>query len=120
MITNAPQFDLPKRLWQKLVEAAHISNQERWADINKQKLEALTLQLTKAIFNVEGKSTFKEEFVTAGGIDLKEINFKTFESKIHRNLYFAGEVLNIDAITGGFNFQNAWTGGFIAAKAIAE
>ena len=120
MITNAPQFDLPKRLWQKLVEAAQISNQERWADINKQKLEALTLQLTKAIFNVEGKSTFKEEFVTAGGIDLKEINFKTFESKIHRNLYFAGEVLNIDAITGGFNFQNAWTGGFIAAKAIAE
>lgn len=120
MIANSPQFDLPKRLWQKLVEAAQINNQERWADINKQKLEYLTLQLTKAIFNVEGKSTFKEEFVTAGGIDLKEINFKTFESKLHENLYFAGEVLNIDAITGGFNFQNAWTGGFIAAKAMAE
>jgi len=120
MIANSPQFDLPKRLWQKLVEAAQIDNQERWADINKQKLEDLTLQLTKALFNVDGKSTFKEEFVTAGGIDLKEINFKTFESKIYKNLYFAGEVLNIDAITGGFNFQNAWTGGFIAAKAMAK
>jgi len=120
MIANSPQFDLPKRLWQKLVEAAQIDNQERWADINKQKLESLTLQLTKAIFNVDGKSTFKEEFVTAGGIDLKEINFKTFESKLHKNLFFAGEVLNIDAITGGFNFQNAWTGGFIVAKAITN
>ena len=120
MITNSTQFDLPKRLWQKLVEAAQIGNQERWADINKQKLEALTHQLTKSIFNVEGKSTFKEEFVTAGGIDLKEINFKNFESRLHENLYFAGEVLNIDAVTGGFNFQNAWTGGFIAAKAIAN
>jgi predicted flavoprotein YhiN len=65
---------------------------------------------------VTGKSTFKEEFVTAGGVALKEINFKTFESKIHKNLFFAGEVLNIDAVTGGFNFQNAWTGAFIAAQ----
>ncbi|MDX5583336.1 MAG: NAD(P)/FAD-dependent oxidoreductase, partial [Aureibaculum sp.] len=64
--------------------------------------------------------TFKEEFVTSGGIDLKEINFKRFESKLHKNLFFAGEVLNIDAVTGGFNFQNAWTGGYIAGKAIAE
>ena len=70
-------------------------------------------------FAVNGKTTFKEEFVTAGGIDLKEINFKTMESKLHQNLYFAGEILNIDAITGGFNFQNAWTTGWIAAKTIA-
>jgi len=67
-----------------------------------------------------GKTTFKEEFVTAGGVELKEINFKRFESKIHPNLFFAGEVLNIDGLTGGFNFQNAWTGAYLAAMAIAS
>ncbi len=70
-------------------------------------------------YAVNGKSTFKEEFVTAGGIDLKEVNFKTMQSKLHEGLYFAGEILNIDAITGGFNFQNAWTGGFIVGESIA-
>lgn len=119
-VFNAPQFDLPKRLWQKLVMAANINPQTRWADLNKQQLEDLSAQLTQAVFKVDGKSTFKEEFVTAGGVDLKEINFKTFESKLHKNLYFAGEVLNIDAITGGFNFQNAWTSAYIAAKSIME
>ena len=74
----------------------------------------------KGEFSVNGKSTFKDEFVTAGGVDLKEIDFKNFRSKKYESLYLAGEVLNIDAITGGFNFQNAWTGGYIAAKAIAE
>ncbi len=113
-------FDLPKRLWQQLVLASNISETITWSDLNKQQLEALALQLTKAVFKVDGKSTFKEEFVTAGGINLKEINFKTFESKHHKNLYFAGEVLNIDAVTGGFNFQNAWTGAYLAAKAISE
>ena len=77
-------------------------------------------QLTAGIFEVTGKSTFKEEFVTAGGVDLKEVNFKTFESRKVDGLYFAGEVLNIDAITGGFNFQNAWTGGFLVAQAITK
>src|SRR5690606_22307211 len=115
-VFNAPQFDLPKRLWQKLVMAANVNPQTRWADLNKQQLEDLSAQLTQAVFKVDGKSTFKEEFVTAGGVDLKEINFKTFESKLHKNLYFAGEVLNIDAITGGFNFQNAWTSAYIVAK----
>ncbi|PIA78443.1 flavoprotein [Gaetbulibacter sp. 4G1] len=114
------QFDLPKRLWQQLVLAAHIHETKTWAEINKQQLEDLAMQLTKAVFKVDGKSTFKEEFVTAGGINLKEVNFKTFESKLHKNLYFAGEVLNIDAITGGFNFQNAWTGAYIAAKSISK
>ena len=114
------QFELPKRLWHKLVLASNMNNETRWADLNKQQLEHLASQLTQAVFKVNGKSTFKEEFVTAGGIDLKEINFKTFESKLHKNLFFAGEVLNIDAITGGFNFQNAWTGGFIVAKAITN
>lgn len=114
------QYDLPKRLWQQLVLASDILVTTTWADLNKQQLEALAGQLTEAIFNVAGKSTFKEEFVTAGGIDLKEVNFKTFESKLCENLYFAGEILNIDAITGGFNFQNAWTGAFIAAQNISK
>ena len=74
--------------------------------------------MTYSRFQVNGKSTFKEEFVTAGGIELKEINFKTMESKIHENLFFAGEIINIDAITGGFNFQNAWTSGFILAQSL--
>ena len=117
-VINTKPFDLPKRLWFKLVEAAQIENEQRWADTSKKQLQELAEQLTKGVFLVNGKSTFKDEFVTAGGIDLKEINFKTFESKLHNNLFFAGEVLNIDALTGGFNFQNAWTGAYIASKAI--
>lgn len=120
IVFNSVQFNLPKRLWQQLVLASEINNETRWADLNRQQLESLTIQLTHAVFKVDGKSTFKEEFVTAGGIDLKEINFKTFESKLHHNLYFAGEVINVDAITGGFNFQNAWTGAYIVAKSISE
>lgn len=118
-VFKSASFNLPKRLWQQLVLAAEISSEIRWAELNKTQLENLVNQLTQAVFQVDGKSTFKEEFVTVGGIDLKEINFKTFESKLVKNLYFAGEVLNIDAVTGGFNFQNAWTGAFLAAKAIA-
>jgi hypothetical protein len=118
MRTNVTE--LPKRLWKRLVEAANIAPEERWGDIKKEQLQALAEQLTAASFKVEGKSTFKEEFVTAGGVDLKEIDFKTFESKLHPNLYFAGEIINVDAITGGFNFQNAWTGAYIAAQAIAS
>lgn len=118
-VLKSSQFDLPKRLWQKLVLASDIQDETRWADLNKQQLENLTNQLTQATFQVTGKSTFKDEFVTAGGVDLKEVNFKTFESKLFPNLYFAGEVLNIDAVTGGFNFQNAWTGAFIVAKNIS-
>jgi len=119
-IYKSAQFELPKRLWQKLVLASKIEKEARWGDLNKFQLESLADQLTKAIFDVEGKSTFKEEFVTAGGVDLKEVNFKTFESKLFKNLYFAGEVLNIDAVTGGFNFQNAWTSGYIVAKQISK
>lgn len=92
----------------------------KWADMSKVQLRNLARQLTQAQFTVNGKSTFKEEFVTAGGVDLKEINFKTYQSKVCESLYLAGEVLDIDAITGGFNFQNAWTGGFIIANAISE
>ena len=119
-IYKSAQFELPKRLWQKLALASKIEKEARWGDMNKFQLESLAEQLTKAIFDVEGKSTFKEEFVTAGGVDLKEVNFKTFESKLFKNLYFAGEVLNIDAVTGGFNFQNAWTSGYIVSKHISK
>ncbi len=118
-ILRTKAVDLPRRLWVNLVKAAGITDGVKWADVSKSQLQDLALQLTASEFEVDGKSTFKEEFVTAGGIDLKEINFKTFESKLLPNLFFAGEVLNIDAITGGFNFQNAWTGGYIAAKGIS-
>ncbi|MAO10703.1 MAG: aminoacetone oxidase family FAD-binding enzyme [Flavobacteriaceae bacterium] len=120
LVTKNAQFDLPKRLWKSLVEASNISDSTTWADISKEQIVALASQLTEGIFDVHGKSTFKEEFVTAGGVKLKEVDFKTFESKKHKNLYFAGEVLNIDAITGGFNFQNAWTGGYLVAQSIAK
>jgi len=112
--------DIPKRLWENLVLASEIKKGQRWADVSNKQFENLANQLTNTILNAYGKTTFKEEFVTAGGIDLKEINFKRFESKINKNLFFAGEILNIDAVTGGFNFQNAWTGGFIAGNAICQ
>lgn len=118
-VNTHPQFELPKRLWQGLVQAAGLQN-VKWADLNKNQLEKLAEELTASVFKVNGKSTFKEEFVTAGGIDLKEVDFQTFESKLHKNLYFAGEILNIDAITGGFNFQNAWTGAWLAARAMTS
>jgi len=118
VVSKKSPFDFPNRLWENLVLAATISEDTKWADLTKKQLQNLALQLTQGEFQVNGKSTFKEEFVTAGGIDLKEINFKTMESKLHPNLYFAGEIVNIDAITGGFNFQNAWTSGFIVAEAI--
>ncbi|MDC0477997.1 NAD(P)/FAD-dependent oxidoreductase [Flavobacteriaceae bacterium] len=119
MVVNTPNFGIPKRLWKELVNYSQIDSKLIWAELNKNQLNLLSIQLTSSIFKVNGKSTFKEEFVTAGGIDLKEINFKTFESKIHNNLFFAGEVLNIDAITGGYNFQNAWTGAYVASKSIS-
>ncbi len=116
--TNA--VEIPRRLWSSLIKAAGIEKDLKWAEITKEKLQNLAEQLTACSFKVEGKSTFKEEFVTAGGVDLKEINFKTFESKLFPGLYFAGEIINVDAITGGFNFQNAWTGAYIAAQAITS
>jgi predicted Rossmann fold flavoprotein len=117
-VSKKSPFEFPNRLWESLVLASNIDVETKWADLSKIQLQNLVNQLTNCTFQVNGKSTFKEEFVTAGGIDLKEINFKTMESKLHENLYFAGEIVNIDAITGGFNFQNAWTSGFIVANTI--
>jgi predicted Rossmann fold flavoprotein len=120
VILKSPFADISKRLWERFVLHSEISAAQNWADLNNSQLEKLANQLTKGVYNANGRTTFKEEFVTAGGVDLKEINFKRFESRKHSNLFFVGEVLNIDAVTGGFNFQNAWTGGFICAKALAE
>lgn len=117
-VLRTKSFDLPKRLWSSLVKASGITEADKWAEISKSQLQALANELTISQFQVSGKSTYKEEFVTAGGIDLKEINFKTYESKLLPNLFFAGEIINVDAITGGFNFQNAWTGAYIAALGI--
>ena len=111
---------IPKRLWENLVVFSEIKREQRWADLSNKQLEHLANQLTNSVFNANGKTTFKEEFVTSGGVALKEVNFKRFESKKYKNLFFAGEVLDIDAVTGGFNFQNAWTGGYIVGKTIAE
>jgi predicted Rossmann fold flavoprotein len=119
-ITNTPLYDLPSRLWQRLLVFAAIPEQIRWADVPKKQLQTLASTLTEGIYAVNGKSTFKEEFVTAGGIELDEVDFKRFESKKIKNMFFAGEVLDIDAITGGFNFQAAWSGGWIAGTAMAE
>lgn len=117
-VSKKSPFEFPNRLWESLVLASRIDEETKWADLTKIQLQNLSNQLTNSSFEVNGKSTFKEEFVTAGGIDLKEINFKTMESKLHKNIYFAGEIINIDAITGGFNFQNAWTSGYILANSL--
>jgi len=120
VVSKKSPFEFPNRLWESLVLASEISLETKWADLTKKQFQHLALQLTNGKFQVNGKSTFKEEFVTAGGIDLKEINFKTMESKVLPKVYFAGEIVNIDAITGGFNFQNAWTSGFIVSESISK
>ncbi len=117
-------FGLPSRLWARLAEASFSSKNEkneppRWADLDKKTLEKLAAELCEGRFDVVGKSAFKDEFVTAGGVDLREVNFKTFESRLFSGLFLAGEILDIDAVTGGFNFQAAWTGGFLAGRAMA-
>jgi len=112
---NTTAFDLPKRLWRRLLQAANMEEQ-RWADVSKAQMQDFIKELTQGIYVIDGKSTYKDEFVTAGGVALKQINFKNFTSRKHSGLYFAGEVLDVDAITGGFNFQHAWTSGYLVAQ----
>lgn len=118
-VVNYFPFDLPKRLWEHLTERCHINKQTRWADLSKKNVSDLINCLINNEYMVNGKTTFKEEFVTCGGVKLKEVNFSTMESKLVPNLHFAGEVLDIDGITGGFNFQNAWSSAWIAAKGLS-
>lgn len=119
-IANNNPFNLPNRLWLHLLAESGIKEDMRWADIPSKEQNKLQKNLTVHEFDVKGKTTFKEEFVTCGGIKLTEIDAGTLQSKIVKNLYFAGEILDVDGITGGFNFQHAWTSGWIAAKQIAS
>ena len=116
MVKNNNIFNLPKRLFLYFLHFLEIEG--KLADISDKKLKKLSEEISGGIYEIIGKSTFKDEFVTAGGVDLKQIDFKTYQSKKIKDLYFSGEVLNIDAITGGFNFQNAWTGGFVLGENI--
>lgn len=111
-------FSFPKRFWHRILEVSKIPHELTFSNLNKIQIHKISEELTQGIYNVKGKSTFKDEFVTAGGVDLKEINFKTMESKIVPNLFIAGEILNIDAITGGFNFQACWSEGFLISGAL--
>jgi predicted Rossmann fold flavoprotein len=120
LVVNAPIAPLPGRLWEQLVMAAGIPRETRWADLSKPAQHALVQQLIRTELQVTGKSLNKDEFVTCGGVKLNEVNFKTMESRICPGLYFAGELLDIDGITGGFNFQAAWTTGWIAGRAMAS
>lgn len=119
-IINKNPFGLPLRLWEYLLYQSHITENMRWADLPAKGQNSLIKNLVSQEFEVKGKTTFKEEFVTAGGIKLSEIDANTMQSKIVPDLFFAGEVMDVDGITGGFNFQHAWTSGFIAAKAISR
>jgi predicted Rossmann fold flavoprotein len=115
-----PLFNLPQRLWKALTDLAGISDAVKWADLPAKNQNKLLEYLLRAPFQVQGKTTFKEEFVTCGGIDLSEVDPITLQSKKHPGLYFAGEVLDIDGVTGGFNFQAAWTTGYLAGKAMSD
>jgi predicted Rossmann fold flavoprotein len=109
-------FNLPKRLWEFLCGQAAIDNLKPWAEINHKTIRLLANNLCRSVYKMEGKTTFKEEFVTCGGIRLKDIDFKTMQSKLIPGLFFCGEVLNIDGITGGFNFQSAWSTAWVCAE----
>jgi hypothetical protein len=120
LIVNTPLAPLPSRLWGQLVLAAGIPRDTRWAALSRAAQHQLVQQLIRTEFQVTGKSLNKDEFVTCGGVRLGEVDFKTMESRICPGLYFAGELLDIDGITGGFNFQAAWTTGWIAGRAMAS
>ncbi len=116
---NCPVM-IPRRLWEKLVARVDIDPEMRWAELSNKTMAALIGELTQGSYAIAGKGVFKEEFVTCGGIRLKEVSFKTMESQCCSGLYFAGEVLDIDGVTGGFNFQSAWTTGWLAGQAMSQ
>ena len=115
-LQNFRAYLLPERLWLYLLEKLELPLDKKWGDLGKKGINKLANILTNDIYQVNGKTTFKEEFVTCGGISLDSINFKTMESKAVPNLYFAGEIMDVDGITGGYNFQAAWTTAYIAGK----
>jgi predicted Rossmann fold flavoprotein len=119
-VVNGNVFGIPNRLWEFICEQSEIDNKMRWADLPGVRLNKMIKNLTAFEMKVEGKTTYKEEFVTAGGIRLSEVDASTMKSRVVPGLYFAGEILDVDGVTGGFNFQHAWTSGWLAAKSIAE
>ncbi|MGB0375233.1 MAG: NAD(P)/FAD-dependent oxidoreductase [Opitutales bacterium] len=119
-LKNTILFDFPRRLWESLLDYANISPDTTWSQLSKSSSETLIQELTQGLYQAQGKTTNKDEFVTCGGVKRREINFKRMESKLVPNLHFAGECIDLDGITGGFNFQAAWTTGRIAGMAMAE
>jgi predicted Rossmann fold flavoprotein len=117
-VENAPQFNLTNRFWKHVLTYLQINSEQLWSEIKNEKLDKISSTLARCEMQISGKGIFKEEFVTAGGVDLKQIDFKTMQSKVVPNLSMAGEVLNIDGITGGFNFQAAWSCGYLAGFSI--
>ncbi len=115
-LSNVRPYHLPSRLWEYLLEKGSLSLEKKWEELGAKALNKLVNFLTNDVYEVRGKTTFKEEFVTCGGVSLQSIDLNTMQSKMCKNLYFAGEIMDVDAITGGYNFQAAWTTGFIAGK----
>lgn len=116
IISNYRPYQLPERLWHYMIDKIGLSPRARWADIGKKGINKIVNVLTNDSYKVDGKTTFKEEFVTCGGVSLASIDFKTMASRSHANIYFAGELTDVDGITGGYNFQSAWTTGYIAGR----
>jgi predicted Rossmann fold flavoprotein len=119
-IGSSSPFGLPARLWLSLIGACGLDGDRRWTEVSKRHLATLIDQLKRGVYEMRGKGEFKEEFVTCGGVKLDEVNFKTMESRRCPGLYFAGEILDIDGLTGGFNFQAAWTTGWLAGRAVSS
>jgi predicted Rossmann fold flavoprotein len=119
LMSSGGAFTIPKRYWSRIAEQIGLSESDTWANVTKKTLAALVSELIDAKFSVSGKGVFKEEFVTCGGVSLREVDFDTMQSRVCPGLYFAGEILDIDGITGGFNFQSAWTTGWIAGSKMA-
>jgi predicted Rossmann fold flavoprotein len=119
-VASVASFGVQRRLWERLAAAVGIPSEKRWADASAKELDKLCVELTAGLYVMDGKGAFKEEFVTCGGVNLDEVDFRTMESRIRPGLHFAGEILDIDGVTGGFNFQNAWTTGWLAGQAMAS
>jgi predicted Rossmann fold flavoprotein len=119
-IVSSCPVSIPRRLWQRLVTCVGIAEEQRWAELSNKVLDRLIQELCEGKYQIQGKGVFKEEFVTCGGVSLKEVDFKTMESRLVPGLYFAGEILDIDGITGGFNFQSAWTTAWIAGRGMGK
>lgn len=119
-VVNYPLFDIPKRFWERMIALCGISMETPFAELSKKQINKLTEELVQGKYQVTGKSTYKDEFVTAGGVKLSEVNLETFECKRFPNLYIAGEALDIDALTGGFNFQACWSAGWVISESIGN